>query len=920
MATHDIDTLQIEIEASSDEATKKIRALTSALKKLKKELSGEGTTAGVSKELKDIASGADVADKKMKSAGKSVGGAAIKFGVLYATLKKVGASMAGWIQESNDYVENLNLFTVAMGDAAGEAKVYAEEVQAALGIDPSEWMRNQGMFKQITTGFGVAADSASTMSKNLTQLGYDISSFYNISIEEAMNKLQSGIAGELEPLRRLGYALDIATLQQVAYKHGINKSVNAMTQAEKSQLRYVAIMEQSGNAMGDLARTVQTPANALRILKQQVTQLQRALGNLLIPTLQKLLPIAQAVVEVATEAGQRFAELAGFVLPEIDYSGITSGATDAEGALDDATEAANEFKKATLGIDELNILGDNKTQDLSDVGDLGLNLSAWDYDFLGDAQKELDKVKNAAKQILDVVIAVGAAFLSWKVSSSLVGSLSNVKEMLSKEISKSTKLSIGLSLVIAGATVGFKSGYDVAYDGGSKADMILSAIGPIGSALGGAVMGSTIMPGVGTVVGAVTGLAIGLGATIVGAHIGKQQGIKDRFWASENGQELAELKKSIEEGGEIVLNLRARIESLDGEISPETLVNIDTARNLIQSIFALDEEENKTAAQLAILNTQIDALNRLGLPGVQLQFDELTGKVIGSKEAIEKTIDALLESYRVEAIREDLIAAYKAENEALHEVQNATLKYELATNSYESSVWDLVEAEKELTRLDNELTKMKEEISQGTRAYTQEYDDLTAAVKAASDKVAVMKAGLDDQKSALESATTALADAKTAYGEAGNAVRDLEGDLRKIVGTNNAVAESFESVAAASSSLGIGTPSKSGKFQVQLNGFATGGFPQHGEMFIAREAGPELVGRIGNRTAVANNDQIVSGIASANSGVINAVMAIGNMITKAVNDKDTNTYMDGKLVSRYLYPYNEQIANERGGSLIRRGT
>nr|DAN94845.1 MAG TPA: minor tail protein [Caudoviricetes sp.] len=71
-----------------------------------------------------------------------------------------------------------------------------------------------------------------------------------------MQKLESAISGELEPIRRLGYATDAATLQQVAYNHGINQNINSMNQAQKSQLRYLAIMEQSKNVMGDLARTV----------------------------------------------------------------------------------------------------------------------------------------------------------------------------------------------------------------------------------------------------------------------------------------------------------------------------------------------------------------------------------------------------------------------------------------------------------------------------------------------------------------------------------------------------------------------------------------------------------------------------------------------------------------------------------------
>lgn len=176
--------------------------------------------------------------------------------VLGYSFEQLANTMGNWVKQSNDYVENLNLFTVSMGKYAESAKAYAETVQEAVGIDPSEWMRNQGIFMQMASGFGVAEEKAALMSQNLTQLGYDISSLYNIDINEAMQKLQSGLAGEIEPLRRLGITLEEATLQQIAYNNGIEMSVQDMTQAQKSQLRYVAIMQQSENAMGDMARTV----------------------------------------------------------------------------------------------------------------------------------------------------------------------------------------------------------------------------------------------------------------------------------------------------------------------------------------------------------------------------------------------------------------------------------------------------------------------------------------------------------------------------------------------------------------------------------------------------------------------------------------------------------------------------------------
>lgn len=179
-----------------------------------------------------------------------------KFGLFYITFDRVVDILSDALNESNAYVENLNLFTVSMGEYAEEAKRYAETVQDALGIDFSEWIRNQAMFMRVGNGFGIVSDKAAIMSKNLTQLGYDLSSYYNVTVEEAMFKLQSGFSGEPEPLRRWGYAIEQATLQQIAYNNGITQSIDTMTQAQKAMLRYVAIMNQSKDAMGDLSRTI----------------------------------------------------------------------------------------------------------------------------------------------------------------------------------------------------------------------------------------------------------------------------------------------------------------------------------------------------------------------------------------------------------------------------------------------------------------------------------------------------------------------------------------------------------------------------------------------------------------------------------------------------------------------------------------
>ena len=120
-----------------------------------------------------LAASNNSAAKSFGVLGTGISQAQARLGVYAVAFRQVASVMSNWVKESNDYVENLNLFTVAMGEYAEESKAYAEEVQALMGIDPSEWMRNQGVFMQMASGFGVVAEDAALMSKNLTQLGYD---------------------------------------------------------------------------------------------------------------------------------------------------------------------------------------------------------------------------------------------------------------------------------------------------------------------------------------------------------------------------------------------------------------------------------------------------------------------------------------------------------------------------------------------------------------------------------------------------------------------------------------------------------------------------------------------------------------------------------------------------------------------------
>lgn len=409
----------------------------------------------------------------------------------YNAIRAGARIIASWITESNSYIENLNLFNASMGEYAAEAQKYAEQVGEIMGIDPGEWMRNQGVFNTIISGFGVASDKAYLMSKNLTQLGYDISSFFNISFEDAMQKLQSGISGELEPLRRLGYDLSVARLQQEALNLGIEKSVNDMTQAEKSQLRYYAIMTQVTVAQGDMARTLNAPANQLRVLQAQVTQCARALGNIFIPALNAVLPYAIALAKVIRILASSIASFFGFELPEVDYSGISAGSTamgdlagnanDASDGINNAAKAAKKLKNATLGIDELNIISPNDDSSSGGSGsglgiggsDLGIDLP--EYDFLGNAvASKVDEIIQKMKEwlgltdeidtwseffhtrlghILTTVGAIGLGLAAWKISKGVLNALRWVNDLKGYGLTNPLTIAVGISLLVTGVAL-----------------------------------------------------------------------------------------------------------------------------------------------------------------------------------------------------------------------------------------------------------------------------------------------------------------------------------------------------------------------------------------------------------------------------------------------------------------------------------
>lgn len=423
----------------------------------------------------------------------------------------------------NDRYENMNLFSVAMGKYADDAYNYAEKVSQALGINMSDWARFQGVFMQLGTGFGIATDKAYSMSRGLTELTYDISSFFNLPIEEAYNKVASGITGELEPMRRLGYALDEATLQQVAYRNGINMSMQEMTQAEKAQIRYIAMVEQSGNVIGDMARTLVSPANAIRILRAQISTLAQTFGMLVSVVAAKVIPILQAIVIVVTKVINAISVLlTGKGLKQWDksafnvatnYGSAASAANDAAGAADKnakatkkAADNAKKMKQYMMGWDELNVIDTSADKAAGGSGgggaggaggggglggsDLGLDLdSLWTEDMLKGLNNQVQDLADAIWDMLPLVAGVGTAFGAWKIGHGLYKAVTDLNKAMKdfaavKGIASTAGnfKTLGSALMMAGGAALFFGGMWDSFMNGINWRSLAEQIGGVGLA------------------------------------------------------------------------------------------------------------------------------------------------------------------------------------------------------------------------------------------------------------------------------------------------------------------------------------------------------------------------------------------------------------------------------------------------------
>lgn len=441
MAAGTIDSLNIQISAQVEQATRNISQLNSTLDTLQKKIRIDTNVfdlnrvtettkrfsnavanlrrttsnvfrtsgSGASSFMTSLKQSIPLINKTSKSTDTLIG----KLGRLYVayySLRRIGRIFSGIVNSASDYIEEFNYFNVSISKIAKEsqgdykkygydsAEEYAESFKtrltelttkmsgfkigengelftSSLGLDVTEITNFESRIAQMTNSVGMIGEASIAASKGLTMLSGDLSSLANVPLGQVMNNLSSGLAGASMAVKKYGIDISVATLKEQAASLGIEKSVLKMSQAEKEYLRVITMINQSKVAWGDLANTINQPANQFRMLKNNLKQISLLIGNMFMPMIQKVMPYINAMAIAVKDLIQWISDLFGLkwkntaqALPDTgefdsSYDDLISDAEDAADATDKAADAQKKYNKQLQSFDELNNLTTTKNKD-----------------------------------------------------------------------------------------------------------------------------------------------------------------------------------------------------------------------------------------------------------------------------------------------------------------------------------------------------------------------------------------------------------------------------------------------------------------------------------------------------------------------------------------------------------------------------
>ena len=949
-------------KAKLGQTVKNLEKLSKALNGLQGNSSGIANINKLSNKMQNLASSTFHVATASQSAKKgfdmsSVGLMALisNYGTLIGVVNQAIQAVSQMLAQAIEWDGIQFRFGRAFGEDAEETYEYIQKINEALGINIQEFMQYSSLYGSLLSGFGMEQEKITAISVGLTELSYDIWAAYNDrfkSLEAASEAVRSAITGEIEPIRNAGIALTEASLQEfIDQTHLAGVSIEKLTEAQKSEVRYAAMVNAAMNQgiVGTYAREMQTAEGAVRSLSQSFKGLVQALGSLFIPLLQVVVPYVTAFVELITDAVFWVAKLFGIPIQKIDWGtpakgigGLSEGAKDATKGLDSATKAAKKLKDYTMGFDELNVISPDTGSAASGSGGSGgagdsgwgsgLDLkSLWDDSVFADASKKVDEIK---QKILDF-----AEKWKWAFAIAGIAMTAFAGHKLWKMFTK-TALFGGLKKVID--TLG--AFFALLKEGSPLGDTLAATFPKLANAF------NKVKTAVSVFVGGLSGGAMVAIVAVITAIASVvyflyenwekvTEAVKNFF--KENiapklekiGEHFSDIKEAV---GPIYESVKKFFQDIDwskldwigkifetiggiifsvvgGVIATAFNMLVGMIENLIQIFTGLVEITSGVIQFIVALfkgdfQGIIDS-TRLITTGIEKLWDGLVELVIGLVVDLFKGVVSWFANLadELDIFSENTKKVFKQLWSDVKSWWNTNVAPKF-TKEYWKSKFETIRAaikdklEEAKTAITEKYGEVKNWFNQTVApVLTKEYwktkfDGIKSGLKAKLDEAWTEVKGffsVEKWKDAVEDAVKAIRD---------NFTMPSLPKIKLEVTWDTNVGPLKKAVYEA---LGL-----NGWPNLKWTAYATGGFPRMGEAFIAREAGPELVGRIGNRTAVANNDQIISGIAD---GVYSAVVAAMSETQRGNSgEQPVIVYLDGKQI----YSNVKRTESRRGVDLM----
>lgn len=776
--------------------------------------------------------------------------------------------------------------------AAGEAKLSLGLTNSFVSATATD-----------TKGLNAATDENVDSIKELTKALKDcVSAFGNTKdsfkeVKEEGEKLNENIKTTNKSFDKF-----MKSAAHVAFYRAIRTALKEITDAFKEGTQNVYAYSAANDGV---FKSIMDNFSSVKLsLRNQIGSWASEMLALIMPTIVKILETGKEIVDVFS---QIFAVLNG----KTTYLKAADGLAT---SWNEATGAVKEYKSQLLGIDELNII--NEDNGAKGGGASSINPADMFEETgitLSDTFVEtLEKIRNTLPEILTAAKMAGIAFAAWKIPPAFVGFFKSLFE---------NKLSGGLTFAITGLAFEWVGAYDWGVNGATFGNVLETILGA-GAAIGVGLLAF----GAGSLFFTIP-LVIGVGA--VAFKKGRDMKIRNEMANTRIGSTILQLDSDFKQIVEENVELQARISNITPLIDSDTLYNLEYAKKLTNKIFELDIKENKAAYEVDVLMTKIDALNALGLEGVQLEFDTTTQHVVGSRDAILETIAALKEKYKYQALEEAYAEAYKAEFDAALQLQQALEKVNALREEREG--YELIKQEfEECTKALADFIDQNDlfydgngEIQIGNEKTAESYNKLKAKVDDAREAYEEIRGAyrlsgkmLKENEEALESIQATYDSTKDKILELDNYAKSLTDSFKEQKASISEATQALYDFKSINSQVGmLAVPSRT--ITTKANGgiveqYASGGVPTHGQLFIANEGmAPEMIGMWGSQTAVANADQIVNGIqqgvASAVSGVLAPYLAQIANNTRETANKDVSIRIGDRDIAQ---------ANRRGERLL----